>query len=108
MIPTAGHPPDGISPDGKQLYLKIYFDENTLGWWKSMENWEKYGTKPYLILAIDENGNLSFEDAYDLLLRTKMEDLTEYPRPRSSWYLRYTKFTIDGNSYIVKWELPMT
>ena len=83
IVPEGG-PPDGISTDGKKLYLQV-------------------GEAP-LLLEISDAGALRFVSRKEPAVITKHSDLKKYPKDPQNDYLGYRRFTNGKVTYTVKFS----
>jgi hypothetical protein len=83
VVPNGG-PPDGISTDGKKLYIAI--------------------EKTPLLLEIADTGMLRFIPRKTPAVITKFTDLTKYPKDRQNDYLGFRRFTKGKIIFTIKFS----
>lgn len=83
VVPHGG-PPDGISVDGKNLYIEI----------------EKTG----LFLEIARNGALRFVPGGSVAIITKFTDLKKFPKDPQNDYLGFRRFSNGRKTFTVKFS----
>lgn len=84
--------PQGISADGKKLYLALY----------------EGSSLDALLLELSEDGSVQFKARSDVGLGREGEWIEKHPKERRNAYLSFMRFRTRGGNYIIKFSAPCT
>lgn len=83
--------PEGISADGKKLYLAIYAEQLDA-----------------IVLELSEDGRVQFKARSDVNLQGEGETIENHPKEPGNAYLSFMRFNVGGKNYIIKYSAPCT
>lgn len=83
--------PEGISADGKKLYLALYAEQLNS-----------------IVLELSEDGKAQFKARSDVNLQSGGETIENHPKDPGNAYLTFMRFNVGGKKYIIKFSAPCT